>query len=162
MSLSGHGSLRGRCEPPHDGVGSAGLVMSTTRSIRAWRLMAATVPTRWPVLRPDEGRPSAASGGSRGVAIGCSCRVDLLCRPAEFAAIAQHAMEDGRELPGHGDGGFLVPIASPGVSPRPSAPTTRDTMEVIPAAHTVVRSSCRRSGRCGRCSPPRRMVAPRR
>src|SRR3954466_7878090 len=53
--LSGHGSLRGRCEPPHDGVGSAGLVMSTTRSIRAWRLMAATgyprdgrcpVPTR--------------------------------------------------------------------------------------------------------------------
>jgi len=31
VSLSGHGSLRGRCEPPHDGVGSAGLVMSTTR-----------------------------------------------------------------------------------------------------------------------------------
>ncbi len=28
MSLSGHGSLRGRYEPPHDGVGSAGLMMS--------------------------------------------------------------------------------------------------------------------------------------
>src|SRR5215217_3371655 len=104
---SGHGSLRGRCEPPHDGVGSAGLVMSTTRSIRAWRLMAATVPTRWPVPRPDEGRPSAAVGGSRGFAIRYSCRVDLLCRPAELAAVAQHAMKDDRELAGHGDGGLL-------------------------------------------------------
>src|SRR3954466_13534292 len=92
--LSGHGSLRGRCEPPHDGVGSAGLVMSTTRSIRAWRLMAATVPTRWPVPRPDAGHFSAAASGSRGVAIGCSCRGDLLCRPAELAAVAQHAMEN--------------------------------------------------------------------
>src|SRR5215218_6890499 len=70
--------------------------MSTTRSIRAWRLTAATVPTRWPVPRPDEGRPSAAAGGSRGLAIRCSCRMDLLCRPAELAAVAQHAMEDDR------------------------------------------------------------------
>ena len=41
-----------------------GLVMSMTRSIRAWRLAAATVPTPWPVPRPVEGRPSAAAGGS--------------------------------------------------------------------------------------------------
>src|SRR3954447_21340164 len=68
--------------------------MSSTRFIRAWRLMAATVPTRWPVPRPDEGHPSAAAGGSRGFAIRCSCRVSLLCRPAELAAVAQHTMED--------------------------------------------------------------------
>src|SRR3954470_24958129 len=111
MSLSGHGSLRDRCEPPHDGVGSAGIVISTTRSIRAWKLRAATVPTRWPVPRPDAGRPSAAAGGSRGVAIGCSCRVDLLCRPAELTAVAQHAMEDDRELAGYGDGS--LPGADP-------------------------------------------------
>src|SRR5918993_5170291 len=53
----------------------------------AWRLTAATVPTRWPVPRPDEGRPSAAAGGSGGLAIRCSCRVGLLCRPAELAAV---------------------------------------------------------------------------
>src|SRR4051794_6936341 len=63
--------------------------------------MAATVPTRWPVPRPDAGRPSAAVGGSRGVAIGCSCRVDLLCRPAELTAVAQHAMEDDLPVPDH-------------------------------------------------------------
>src|SRR5215213_2687106 len=68
---------------------------------------AATIPTRWPVPRPDAGRPSAATGGSRGLAIRCSCRMDLLCRPAELAAVAQHAMEDDRELAGHGDGGLL-------------------------------------------------------
>src|SRR4051812_34913688 len=121
-------------EPPHDGVGSAGLVMSTTRSLRAWRLRAATVPTRWPVLRPDEGRPSAAAGGSRGVAIRCSCRVDLLCRPAEFAAVAQHVMKDDRELPGHGDGGLLGadPLRQacpPGLQRRPA----RETMEDDPS-----------------------------
>ena len=45
------------------------------------------MPTRWPVPRPDEGRSSAAAGGSGGVAIGCSCRVDLLCRPAEQSGL---------------------------------------------------------------------------
>jgi hypothetical protein len=35
--LSDHGSLRGRRMPPHDGVGSVGLVMSTTRSIGPMR-----------------------------------------------------------------------------------------------------------------------------
>src|SRR3954451_12605275 len=107
--------------------------MSTTRSIRAWRLMAATVPTRWPVPRPDEGRPSAAAGGSRGFAIRFSCRVDLLCRPAELAAVAQHAMEDDRELAGHGDGGLpgadpLRQTRPPGLQCRPA----RDTMEDDP------------------------------
>src|SRR5918998_2999830 len=107
--------------------------MSTTRFIRAWRLMAATVPTRWPVPRPDAGRPSAAAGGSRGFAIGCSCRVDLLCRPAERAAVAQHAMEDDRELPGHGDGG--LPGADPPCQTRPPGlqrRPARDTMEDDP------------------------------
>jgi hypothetical protein len=51
--LSGHGSLRGRREPPHDGVGSPGLVMSGTRSPAPSRVRAATTPTRWPELRPD-------------------------------------------------------------------------------------------------------------
>src|SRR3954464_15768998 len=95
--------------------------------------MAATVPTRWPVPRPDAGRPSAAAGGSRGVAIRCSCRVDLLCRPAEFAAVAQHAMEDDRELAGHGDGGLpgadpLRQACPPGLQRRPA----RNTMEDDP------------------------------
>src|SRR4051812_21245005 len=120
-------------EPPHDGVGSAGLVMSTTRSIRAWRLRATTVPTRWPVPRPDEGRPSAAAGGSRGVAIRCSCRVDLLCRPAELTAVAQHAMEDDRELPGYSDGG--LPGADPPCQARPPGlqnRPARDPMEDDP------------------------------
>src|SRR4051795_10339418 len=76
--------------------------MSTTRFIRAWRLMAATVPTRWPVPRPDAGRPSAAAGGYGGFAIGYSCRVDLLCRPAELAAVAQLAMEDDDVLDKYG------------------------------------------------------------
>src|SRR4051795_6904130 len=107
--------------------------MSTTRFIRAWRLMAATVPTRWPVPRPDEGHPSAAVGGSGDFAIGCSCGVDLLCRPAELAAVAQHAMEDDRELAGHGDGG--LPGADP---PRQACPPSlqnrpaRDPMEDDP------------------------------
>src|SRR5215212_4785350 len=107
--------------------------MSTTRSIRAWRLAAATVPTRWPVPRPDAGRPSAAAGGSGGFAIGCSCRGDLLCRPAEFAAVAPHAMEDDRELAGYGDGGLLGadPLRQacpPGFQRRPA----RDTMQDDP------------------------------
>src|SRR3954468_1316919 len=91
--------------------------MSTTRFIRAWRLMAATVPTRCPVPRPDKRRPSAAAGGSRGFAIGCSCRMDLLFRPAELAAVAQHAMEDDRELASHGDGS--LPGADPPRQARP-------------------------------------------
>src|SRR5215213_6256572 len=95
--------------------------------------MAATVPTRWSVPRPDAGRPCAVAGGSGGVAIGCSCRVDLLCRPAELAAVAQHAMEDDRELPGHGDGGLLGAdpprqAGPPGLQCRP----VRDTMEDDP------------------------------
>src|SRR5215213_190224 len=107
--------------------------MSSTQSLRAWRLTAATVPTRWPVPRPDEGRPSAAAGGSRGVAIRCSCRVDLFCRPAELAAVAQHAMEDDRELPGYSDGGLLGAdpprqAGPPGLQRRPA----RDTMEDDP------------------------------
>src|SRR3954464_13964513 len=107
--------------------------MSTTRFIRAWRLMAATVPTRWPVPRPDEGRPSAAAGGFGGVAIRCSCRVDLLCRPAELAAVAQHAMEDDRELPGYSDGG--LPGADPPCQARPPGlqhRPARDPMEDDP------------------------------
>ena len=46
--------------------------------------MAATVPTRWPVPRPDEGRPSAAAGGSHGFgqARGMPARVDKTARPA--------------------------------------------------------------------------------
>src|SRR3954470_14171770 len=108
--------------------------MSTTRFIRAWRPMAATVPTRWPVPRPDAGRPSAASGGSRDLAIRGSCRLDLLCRPAELAAVAQHAMEDDRELAGHGDGGLPGAdpprqACSPGLQRRPA----RDTMEDDPS-----------------------------
>src|SRR4051812_47121083 len=111
--------------------------------------MAATVPTRWPVPRPDAGRSSAAAGGSGGVAIGCSCRVDLLCRPAELAAVAQHAMEDDRELAGYGDGG--LPGAdpprqtrSPGLQRRPA----RDTMEDDPGRLVQGRcaAACRRSG----------------
>src|SRR3954453_12239410 len=107
--------------------------MSTTRSLRAWRLAAATVPTRLPVPRPDEGRPSAAAGGSRGFSIRCSCRVDLLCRPAELAAVAQHAMADDRELAGYGDGGLpgadpLRQTRPPGLQRRPA----RDTMEDDP------------------------------
>src|SRR4051812_9263392 len=101
--------------------------MSSTRFIRAWRFMAATVPTRWPVPRFDEGRSSAAAGGSRGLAIRCSCRVDLLCRPAELAAVAQHAMEDDRELAGHGDGGL------PGADP-PAPSTCAAEVEAIRAA----------------------------
>src|SRR4051794_41907762 len=97
--------------------------MSTTRSIRAWRLMAATVPTRWPVPRPDAGRPSAAAGGSRGVAIGYSCRVDLLCRPAELAAAAQHAMEDDDVLDNMANfGAVRMALTSPGQSGRESKP----------------------------------------
>jgi hypothetical protein len=60
-----------------NGVASPALVMSTTQSIRARRLTAATVPTRWPVPRPSAGRHSAAAGGCHGFAIGCSCCVDL-------------------------------------------------------------------------------------
>src|SRR5215211_5462055 len=52
--------------------------MSTTRSIRAWRLRAATVPTRWPVPRPDEGRPSAAAGESGGLVVHPASGVRLL------------------------------------------------------------------------------------
>src|ERR687893_51559 len=107
--------------------------MSTTRSIRAWRLTAATVPTRWPVPRPDEGRPCAAAGGSGGLAIRCSCRVGLLCRPAELAAVAQHAMENDRELAGHSDGG--LPGADPPCQARPPGlqrRPARDTMEDDP------------------------------
>src|SRR3982750_1724051 len=101
--------------------------MSSTRSIRARRLKAATVPTRWPVPRPDAGRPSAAAGGSGGFAIGCSCRVDLLCRPAELIAVAQHAMEDDRELAGHGDGGL------PGADPLRQTPPLIDwTTNTLP------------------------------
>src|SRR4051794_16233831 len=107
--------------------------MSTTRFIRAWRLMAATVPTRWPVPRPDEGRPSAAAGGFGGFAIGWSCRVDLLCRPAELIAVAQHAMEDDREPAGHGEGG--LPGADPLRQTRPPSlqhRPARDPMEDDP------------------------------
>src|SRR5215208_6459201 len=107
--------------------------MSSTRFIRACRLMAATVPTRWPVPRPDAGRPSAAAGGSRGVAIRYSCRVDLLCRPAELAAVAQHMMENDRELAGHGDGG--LPGADPPRQARPPGlqrRPARDPMEDDP------------------------------
>src|SRR4051812_43260060 len=96
--------------------------------------MAATVPTRWPVPRPDEGRPSAAVGGSGGVAIGCSCRVDLLCRPAELIAVAQHAMEDDRKLAGYGDGG--LPGANPPCQARPPGlqrRPARDPMEDDPS-----------------------------
>jgi hypothetical protein len=101
----------------------SGLVMSTTRSIRAWRLMAATVPTRWPVPRPDEGRPSAAAGGSRGFAIRCSCRVGLLCRLAELAAVAQHAMEDDDVLDNMANfGAVRMALTSPGQSGRRSEP----------------------------------------
>src|SRR4051794_21340713 len=71
------------------------------------------------------------------MAIGCSCRVDLLCRPAELAAVAQHAMENDRELAGHGDGGF------PGVdSPRQARPpgiqrrSARNAMEDDPGRLT--------------------------
>src|SRR3954447_12621069 len=108
--------------------------MSTTRSIRAWRLMAATVPTRWPVPRPDAGHFSAAASGSRGVAIGCSCRGDLLCRPAELAAVAQHAMENDRKLAGYGDGG--LPGADPPCQARPPGlqhRPARDPMEDDPS-----------------------------
>src|ERR1051325_9693734 len=108
--------------------------MSTTRSIRAWRLRAATVPTRWPVPRPDAGRPSAAAGGCRGFAIRCSCRVGLLCRPAELAAVVQHAMEDNRELAGHGDSG--LPGADPPCQARPPGlqyRPARDPMEDDPS-----------------------------
>src|SRR3954462_10913988 len=107
--------------------------MSTTRSIRAWRLAAATVPTRWPMPRPDEGGSSTAAGGSCGVAIRCSCRGDLLCRPAELIAVAQHAMEDDRELAGHGDGG--LPGADPLRQTRPPSlqhRPARDPMEDDP------------------------------
>src|SRR3954470_2072955 len=98
--------------------------MSTTRSIRAWRLMAATVPTRWPVPRPDAGHFSAAASGSRGVAIGCSCRGDLLCRPAELAAVAQHAMENDGEAPCQSDNRLpgaapTCHLHAPGLEPGP-------------------------------------------
>src|ERR687894_48885 len=91
--------------------------------------MAATVPTRWPVPRPDKGRPSAAAGGSGGLAIGCSCCVDLLCRAAELAAVAQHAMENDRELPGHGDGG--LPGADPPRQTRPPGLQHRPARDAI-------------------------------
>src|ERR1043165_6501318 len=101
--------------------------------------MAATVPTRWPVPRPDEGRPSAAASGSCGFAIRCSCRAGLLCRPAELAAVAQHAMENDRELAGHGDGGLpgadpLCQARPPGLQHRP----TRDPMEDDPGRFVQV------------------------
>src|SRR3954453_18306490 len=85
--------------------------------------MAATVPTRWPVPRPDAGRPSAAVGGSGGVAIGCSCRVDLLCRPAELTAVAQHAMEDDDLLDKVAKSavGFVHTIARNALRRRPMA-----------------------------------------
>src|SRR3954454_11174183 len=95
--------------------------MSTTRSLRAWRLMAATVPTRWPVPRPDAGRPCAAAGGSRGFAIGCSCRVDLLCRPAELAAVAPHTMADDDVLDNMANfGAVRMALTSPGQPGRRS------------------------------------------
>src|SRR3954468_18564025 len=67
------------------------------------------------------------------MAIGCSCRVDLLCRPAELATIAQHAMENDRELAGHGDGG--LPGADPPRQARPPGlqrRPARDPMEDDP------------------------------
>ena len=97
--------------------------------------MAATVPTRWPVPRPDEGRPSAAAGGSGGFAIGCSCRVDLLCRPAELAAVAQHAMENDRELRATATVAFLVPIRLARRVPQAFSTDQRETRwRMIPAA----------------------------
>src|SRR6516165_2645607 len=57
---------------------------------------AATVPTRWPAPRPDEGRRSAAPGGSRWLAI--SCGSSLLTGPAERAGVTPHPMEDHGQL----------------------------------------------------------------
>ena len=57
-----------------------------------------------------QGRPSAAASGFRTFAVYGSGQLCLLGRPAELTAVAQHAMENDRELAAHGDGGLLVPI----------------------------------------------------
>lgn len=66
--LPGHGSLRGRREPPHDGVGSSGLVRSSTRSPAPDGVGPQQCPRdgRNPV---PTGTPSAAASGSRAFAI---------------------------------------------------------------------------------------------
>jgi hypothetical protein len=151
-----HGSLRGRHVPPHDGVGSIGLVMSAARSPNPW-IRAATEPARWPTPRSDMG-PRSAARRICCCATARSCRLRLPCRPAELRAVAQHAMQDDGELARNGDGGLLgadllgqpraLGLAGPTTSTRgggsPRQPRTSSSG-----------AGGRRNARCGQCSPPR-------
>ena len=76
---SDHGSLRGRHVPPHDGVGSVGLVMSTARSSRSMdqgrngtHAMANTPSRRGTPFRPLGGSPAVLSLAHAG----CASRAD--------------------------------------------------------------------------------------
>ncbi len=106
--LSGHGSLRGRQTPPHDGVGSLSLAMLHTRSICSlrFRFQAATVPTRWLLPRPDKGHRTARSGGSLWVSV--SCGLPFLARPPEVRVVTPHPVQDHRQLTRERDGRLLA------------------------------------------------------
>ena len=128
LRLPGQRSLRGRPVPPHDGVRSAGVGMSTTRVLRSedhsrTGAPAIAVTSPWQELLSAQPRRNLSwsdYGGGHG---------SLLVRPAELGAITPHTMENDRKLAGHGDGRLLV-ADLPG---QPGAPR----FQRRPARHPV-------------------------
>jgi hypothetical protein len=111
-SRSGHGSLRGRRQPPHDGVGSVGLVMSAARSSRSWDrgrnrtpAMANTPSRHGTPFRPPGGSPVAPSRGHAGCASRADQRNPGPSRSMRCRTTAKHrrtGKPDGRTGTPHG------------------------------------------------------------
>src|SRR5918995_428275 len=115
LRLPGQRSLRGRPVPPHDGVRSAGVGMSTTRFLRSEDhsrngAPAIAVTSPWQELLSAQTRRIAVElWGGHG---------NLLVRPAELGTVTPHPVENDGELSRHGDG--RLPVADlPG---QPGAP----------------------------------------